>query len=394
MGKNLLGKELGEGLSQRESGLYQARFVSKCGKRISKSFKKLCEAKKWLAEASYEDNHSNIVAAAQMTVDSWFENWMNEVMKSRLRYNTIKSYEGRYHNRISPVIGKTLLSDVKPIHCQMVLNESKNKGDCPGSQAKIRSIMGAMFESAVENRFMESNPVTSGVKCTKGKSEQRVILTRGQQDAFMQEGERYAHFDEFVFILNTGLRCGEMKALRWEDINWQAREININGTMYYDHSVNRSVVNPPKTEAGKRTIPLTDDAYQILLDRKEAYKDRPVAEGYEDFVFVGKNGVPVRTISYNRCLDRIAKRIGVKNLTMHSLRHTFATRCIEDGMKPKVLQGILGHSNLSMTMDLYVHTTEDERTSEMKKLSIPRRKKPASEKFFEFRGTGVVLSGS
>ena len=63
-------------------------------------------------------------------------------------------------------------------------------------------------------------------------------------------------------------------------------------------------------------------------------------------------------------------------------------------MKPKVLQGILGHSNLSMTMDLYVHTTEDERTSEMKKLSIPRRKKPASEKFFEFRGTGVVLSGS
>ena len=92
---------------------------------------------------------------------------------------------------------------------------------------------------------------------------------------------------------------------------------------------------------------------------------------YRDFVFVGREGKPLKTYAYNKSLARIGKKIGVDKLTMHSLRHTFATRCIEDGMKPNVLQKLLGHSTIAMTMDLYVHVTDDERISEMNKVSFP-----------------------
>ena len=132
------------------------------------------------------------------------------------------------------------------------------------------------------------------------------------------------------------------------------------------------MVNTPKTKAGIRAIPLTDEAFDILVKRRDMHRKKPVSLMYRDYVFVGNGGVPLNTKAYNKCLSRISSKIGVEKLTMHSLRHTFATRCIENGMKYKVLQEILGHQSISMTMDLYVHVTEDEKVSEMMKMKLPR----------------------
>ena len=163
-----------------------------------------------------------------------------------------------------------------------------------------------------------------------------------------------------------------MQALRWQDIDWPNRLIHVNGTMYLDRNTHQFVVNTPKTKAGIRTIPLTDEAFDVLMERKESKNDRPTSLMYRDYVFVGKEGIPLNTKAYNKCLSRIAPKIGAEKLTMHSLRHTFATRCLENGMKPKVLQEILGHASISMTMDLYVHVTEDEKIAEMRKINLPK----------------------
>ena len=122
---------------------------------------------------------------------------------------------------------------------------------------------------------------------------------------------------------------------------------------------------------------MTDATYEILCRMKKKRAERSVSLQYKDYVFVGREGTPLKTYAYNKCLVRIGKKIGVDKLTMHALRHTFATRCIENGIKPKVLQKLLGHSSIAMTMDLYVHVTDDERKSEMMKFNIPTLKKMA-----------------
>ena len=385
MAKDKNGKELGEGISQAANGKYQARFRIKNGKRSTRTFDTLREAKAWLLDAKHEYVHTNAVPDNKITVDEWFDFWINDIISPKLRYNTLESYKGLYKNRISPFIGVMKLKDVRPYHCQDVIYQSEAKGFVRGSVLKERSIMKQMFFSAVENKILVDNPITASVTCSKNGVKQEsveqlgdededdmIVFTRDEQQRFMKDGQGYKHFPEFVFVLNTGLRCGEMQGLKWDDIDWKNRVIWIRRTMFYNKYEHEFYVNPTKTRAGRRKINLKDDAFRILSQMKDRSMQRPRVSGYEDYVFLGSDGRPLRINAYEDCLERICNKMGTEKLTMHSLRHTFATRCIEEGMKPKTLQRILGHSRLSTTMDLYVHVTDDEKASELKKVQFPR----------------------
>ena len=121
-------------------------------------------------------------------------------------------------------------------------------------------------------------------------------------------------------------------------------------------------------------IYLDDAAYKVLCRKRDEKKIIPMKQAgsnvYEKYVFLNRDGMPTRGQVYNRSLTAIAKKIGIDNLTMHCLRHIFATRCIEKGMNPKTLQIILGHSDIMLTMNLYVHTTDEQIISEMKKVAL------------------------
>ena len=127
MGKDLKGKDLGVGIYQQKDGYYCARYVNRFGKRKAKRFKKLQECRQWIAEATYIDEHSDLEQAAEMTVDAWFEYWI-EIKKQTVRYNTVRNYSERYHTNIQPVIGDKLLSEIKPLHCQRIMSEMADKG--------------------------------------------------------------------------------------------------------------------------------------------------------------------------------------------------------------------------------------------------------------------------
>ena len=120
MGKSLRGKECGKGICQRKDGLYSARFVSSEGKRQVKCFSSLPEARNWLDDAKYADKHENIFVPPDMTVDVWFEFWIENIVGD-LAPNTLRNYRERYKQNIQPIIGTMLLSDVKPMHCKKVL---------------------------------------------------------------------------------------------------------------------------------------------------------------------------------------------------------------------------------------------------------------------------------
>lgn len=366
MGKDLKGKELGKGISQESTGLYSARFVDRFGKRKHKRFKKLQECRAWIADATYVDEHSDISMPSDMLVDQWFDYWIG-IKKKTVRSNTVRNYTERYIKNIKPVIGKMTLSDVKPLQCQKIFYDMADQGYRTSTIYQARIALYNMFEYAKENEVLCSNPCKKSVKSDMGKpSEKKVALTRDIQKTFLQYAEGQSYENQYRFILQTGLRTGELVGLKWEDVDFKSKTIQIRRSMEYRYSAKEWRIGEPKSKSGYRTIPLTEEAVAILKKQKEKNKRiSEISTEWEEFVFLCRKGTPVKNSTYDTALFKICDKAKIPRFSMHILRHTFATRCIEAGMKPKTLQMLLGHSNIGITMNLYVHTTEEEKKKEM-----------------------------
>lgn len=370
MGKDLKGKELGKGISQRKDKYYVARYTSKRGMRIQKLFLNLKECKKWLADSQYMDEHSNVDIPSDLLVSVWFDYWI-DIKEKTVRPNTVRNYRERYDKNIKHVIGNKLLRDVNSIHCQKIMNDMAEKGYKTTTIYQTRIALYNMLEFAYQSDIIIKNPCNKMVKSNIGKeSAKREAMTIENQKKFCQaiKGKSYEY--QFRLIMQTGLRTGELVGLKWEDIDFEKRTLTVSRSLEYRHSVGEWREGPPKSKSGYRVIPLTDEAISILkMQQWKVLRFKIIDIEWRDRVFLCRKGTPVKNSTYDSSLYEICKKAGIPKISMHILRHTFATRCIEAGMMPKTLQTLLGHSNISITMNLYVHTTADQKKLEMEKVS-------------------------
>ena len=391
MGKDLKGKELGVGLSQRKDGRYQARFTTPSNKRIEKNFNRLVDARNWLSEEKYK---SKLINDCNITVDEWYNIWITTYKEGIVADNTTKTYKDRYSYNIKKKIGDIPLNKVRHVQCQQILNDMYDDGkDSYGTMNLTMITLHAIFKDAVENGYISTNP-TDNLKLKKRFTDneedtERRVLTREEQKVFTQYSEKSIYHNAFSLVLETGLRVGEIGGLKWDDIDFDMGFLYVKRTLLQNKEKGGFYFGNPKSKTSKRKVPLTERAKAILENQRQLQfklkkQSRQWDNSWEELVFTTTNGKPVGYSTFQTTItrminninkDREAEKLGQEYETfehcyMHSLRHTFATRCIEKGVQPKTLQKILGHSSLKMTMDLYVHVTDEHISCELEKMNM------------------------
>ena len=375
MGKSLKGKELGQGISQRQDGTYQARFVNRFGKRQTIYAKKYKEVVQKLRDAQAEDEKKLNVVSKDMTLDEWFDIWL-DTCKKNCRNSTKETYRSQY-KRVQKQLGWRELSSLNLIIMQRALNDL-----CSDTARKAtKNVLVDMLSKAVDSDLLIKNTAKQlNTVVTKEEKEERRVLTREETEWFLEEAKRSEYYYLYIIALETGMRIGELCGLKWEDVDFDNAVIHVNRTLSYFFKDGKYIneIHDTKTKAGKRKIPMTRTAAKILRyqkwNRQQIMLKKPCPDDeYQNLVFATRNNVPTNRYIVTRSMKGIFKHVQKKHkdfepFSPHTFRHTFATRAIENGMNPKTLSKILGHSTLQMTMDLYCHVTDDTLFEEMLKM--------------------------
>lgn len=366
MGKSLKGRELGKGITQQKDGYYVARYTNASGKRISKRFVQITDCQRWLVNELHKQKPNSAKIAPDMLMDEWFAVWFIQ-KKREVKQQTAEAIERNYRLHIHPLLGDMLLQDIKPIHCQQALNIMADDGAKSSSIDHTKSLIRDMLNSAMDNDLIMKNPCGRSVKSNIGvKSPPRDALTIEEHKLLLEYVAGRKMELPIRFDLQTGLRVGELTGLQWDDVDWKNKTITIKRNLWLDWKTHEWRVDTPKTEASVRTIPLTQEAIRILKLQKVRNQQIKVCSiEWSPYIFLDQFGRPIDRYRYSSALETITKKANIRKISMHILRHTFATRCIEGGMKPKVLQTIMGHSNVNTTLNFYVTVTDDEKHKEM-----------------------------
>lgn len=385
MGKDLKGKELGEGIIQKKNGIYEARYVDRFGKRKSIAGKDLKDVRKRFNEAVYE-NQQEINIKENIKLNDWYDKWMNVYKYNIIRDNTKRHYNQVYHKNISPYLGNFYIKDITQLQIRELIKKLDKQGYEYETKNKVRIILLDMFNKAMIDEFVRKNPA-KGISVKRNVEKDVQVLSVEDQCDFFNccKGTFYDNF--FVIALNTGMRIGELAALRWEDIDFEKKVINVTRTLVYQKYDNDTCktfhFELPKTRTSLRSIPINKQC-EISLKKQYLQKNvvknksysKKVDKQFEDLLFTTKFNTPLNS---QIICDAIKKIIDEINLTRdaidemeafscHCFRHTFATRCFEAGIKPKTVQGYLGHATLQMTMDLYTSVLKEHQMTEMDKL--------------------------
>lgn len=380
MGKNLKGKEIGVGISQRKDGVYQARYIDRWGKRQTIYSRGLKELRKKLAEAIAE-NETFASIKHEISLDKWFERWMEVYKDKSIRPNTKREYTHIYYKNISPYLGGRNVNSLVKSDIQLLIDTASENGYAYERQNKIKVILRDMLQRAVEDNLVINNPV-SGIKLRADKEIKARALSIEEQETFFDFCRNTFYDNMFNVAVNTGLRPGELFALEISDINFEKGYIDVNKTLVYQKYLTDEKkefhIEPPKTRQSYRKVPMNSLCKEYLerqIHLKEIVSEnRPKQKN--NYLFVTKFNTPLNSQIYSDAIRAVIRNINLvrkfdnqfPNFSGHTFRHTFATRCFEKGIDAKVVQSYLGHASLKMTMDLYTHVTEEKASTDIEKI--------------------------
>lgn len=305
-----------------------------------------------------------------ITLNQWGKTYLNEFVKSSVRPSTYDSYEVILRRHINnDLIGTMKLKDIKSFHLQKFLNSKSSLSK--SYIKKMHMLLDMFFSNAVKNDLIPKNPMDA-VNMPKSQKQVKDVraLTRQEQSEYMKQLESTRLKPLFLTCLFTGMRMGELMALDWDHVNFKKGEIKVEFS-YKEVRMHdqkepywKLLKQPPKTSSGLRTIPIPQEIVKMLKSHKTAQDKLSLKLGKDEFnkeklVFCSEVGTPLSSRNIQRTHYSICNKIGLSGIGFHALRHTFATRMIEENVPVKTVQYWIGHSSIEITYNIYVHVQEE-----------------------------------
>ena len=380
-------------IRKRKNGTWEGRYTigyDSHGKQKQKSIygKTRAEVAKKLSEVTSAIQNGSYIAPRNLTLSEWLEVWLTSYAYIKVRPSTYASYQAYIERHVSPIIGGLQLQKLTTNQLQVFFNEKRVNGRIDGkgglSPKTIRNIYNMLHEAlqqAVINKIVSVN-VSEGVVLPSKDEKEIIVFKPEEQRAIIEAAQK----DRLGFAIEldffTGLRVGELCALKWSDIDLAAKEFRVRRTLQRVQKKTSDIKSKgkrtqivegaTKTKKGNRVIPLTDTMLQKLLVHKarQLFEKRRLGKGYSDngYVFANEFGGAIEPSYLRDVYERILKNANAPHYTFHTIRHTFATRAIENDMPVKVVSEILGHSSVQLTMDLYCHPSISAKRNVLEKM--------------------------
>jgi integrase family protein len=362
-------------IKKRKDGYYEQKITVSTNVRRSVYGATPTEVRRKTKELIAEAARYDISNVKKMTLEAYMIHWLEEVKKPDLKPSSYDRVEQSLKYQIFPAIGHIQINALTSNDVQKMINTIINEKSYSTAK-KAYNNLNACMELGVQRGEILKNPV-KGVKLPSSKTKERKEITAYTPEeiaAIVEEAKRtykngapvYRYGYLIILILNTGMREGEPLYLKWKDVDLEKRHIYIHGNVVEvknreENAESKYVLleqDTPKTDKSTRYIPLNDNAVDALENLRKIIKDK-------DRVIATKNHTITSPRKVYKTMECILKKCGItdKENLVHALRHTFATTLIRNGVDIKAVSEILGHEDVSTTLNTYHHAIEQQKHS-------------------------------
>ena len=384
------GRVLQMGENQLEDGRYAYRYTDPFGQRKTVYSWRLTASDSMPAgkrkDKALRDKIKEIekrlrleICCEDITVCELVEKYL--MTKTGVKHSMRTGYKFVQNILAKEPFGQRKIASIKTSDAKIFLIKMQEDGRGYSTIHTVRGVLRPAFQMAADDDMIIKNPFQFELHTVVvNDSVKRDTLTREQERQFLQfilEDNHYSqYYDAFYILFKTGLRISEFCGLTIKDIDFKKKVIKVNHQLQRTSDM-KYICETTKTENGVREVPMTPDvmeAFRRIIKMRPKQKVEPIIDGYSGFLFLDKNGKPKVALHWEKyfklSVEKYNKiyRVQLPKITPHVCRHTFCTNMAKSGMNPKVLQYIMGHGDISVTLDTYTHIKSEDAIAEMERL--------------------------
>ncbi|MGH2507600.1 MAG: tyrosine-type recombinase/integrase [Ktedonobacteraceae bacterium] len=333
------------------SAMYEGKRITKYGKTKKEAWENL--------QAVLDDlKQGKAVIGPKQTVAQYLTRWLEDSQRLQLRQRSYGRYAYAVNKQIIPTLGHIQLDKLTHEDVQKLCTNLMDQGYAPRTVGKAHVVLRKALKDAVLQKMLSQN-VTDHIALPRVSDYEARVLTWAECERLIEASQGYRIWFFLVLALVTGARRGELLALRWSDVDVETGLVFIHRSVGHASYASGYVENEVKTRAGRRKVRLPQFVLDLIGKQKEYLEYLRVKAGTKwqehDLVFTNLTGGYMDEASIRKPFKRLLKKLGLPDMRIHDLRHSAATLLLASGVSPKVVQELLGHSDIKVTLGIYGH---------------------------------------